>query len=251
MTIIRKIAGYLFTIYAFAIFTVMMLLLFPFVVIASFFGKIRGGNLIYHICRFWASIVLFCLGIRHRNILETTRPHTQAVVYVFNHISYMDIPMLLKAFPRQHIRILGKAEMGKIPVFGYIYRKAVVMVSRESEESRLRSVREMNKMLRQDISVVIAPEGTFNMTGEPLKEFYNGAFKIAVQTQTPVQPVLLLDAYDRLHYNSIFSLSPGRSRAVFLPEQMPGKDVALLKQQVYVAMEDGLKRYKASWIKNG
>ena len=161
----------------------------------------------------------------------------------------MDIPFLMKAFRRQPIRILGKAEMAKVPVFGFIYRKAVIMVNRESDEARTKSVRELKKVLARNISVVIAPEGTFNMTHRPLKEFYNGAFKIAVETETPVRPVLFLDGYNRLNYHSIFSMTPGRSRAVFLPEILPGNDTPALKQKVYEAMEAGLLKYKASWIK--
>jgi 1-acyl-sn-glycerol-3-phosphate acyltransferase len=245
----KKITGFFFSIYAFLLFVALMLVLFPFVIIASFFGKVKGGNMIYSICRLWADLALFFWGIFHRNIYEAPPAKGHAVVFVFNHISYIDIPFLMKAFRRQHIRVLGKAEMGKIPIFGYIYRKAVVSVDRESEKGRIKSVAELKKVLAKNISVVLAPEGTFNMTHQPLAPFYNGAFRVAVDTDTPVQPVLLLDGYDRMNYRSIFSLTPGRSRAVFLPEILPGKDAELLKQQTYNAMQDGLLRYKASWIK--
>lgn len=245
----RKIVGYIYSIYALLTFIIMMFLLFPFIVIASFFGKVKGGNMIYSICRFWADVVLLLWGIRHRNIFEAQKSNTHAVIFVFNHISYIDIPFMLKAFRHDPIRILGKAEMSKIPVFGYIYRKATVMVDRKSDAGRTRSVQELKRVLAKNISVVIAPEGTFNMTDKPLKEFYNGAFKIAVETKTPIQPVLFLDAYDRLNYHSIFSLSPGKSRAVFLKEIIPTNNSTLLKQEVYNEMEKGLIRYKASWIK--
>ena len=247
--IMRKIVGYIFSIYAGLTFILMMFLLFPFIVIASFFGKIRGGNMIYRICRFWADVVLFLWGIKHTNIFEAPKSNGHAVIFVFNHISYMDIPFMLKAFRKDPIRILGKAEMSKMPVFGYIYRKATVMVDRESNAGRIRSVQQLKRILAKNISVVMAPEGTFNMTNKPLKEFYNGAFKIAVETKTSIQPVLFLDAYDRLNYHSIFSLSPGKSRAVFLKQITPTNDMALLKQQVYTEMETALLKYKATWIK--
>lgn len=205
--------------------------------------------MIYDICRFWTDVVLFSWGIFHKNIYEAKPASDHAVIYVFNHTSYIDIPFLLKAFRRQPIRILGKIELSKIPVFGYIYKKAVVMVDRDNDEARQRSVIQLKRILTKNISIVIAPEGTFNMTGKPLKEFYNGAFRIAVEMNIPIQPVLLLDAYDRLNYNSIFSLSPGRSRAVFLQEVLPGNDAVLLKQKVFDGMEAALIRYKASWIK--
>ncbi len=245
----KKIVGYIYSIYALLTFILMMFLLFPFIVVASLFGKVKGGNMIYSICRFWADVVLLLWGIRHTNIFEVPKSKNHAVIFVFNHISYMDIPFILKAFRKDPIRILGKAEMSKVPVFGYIYRKATVMVDRESDGGRIRSVQQLKKVLAKNISVVMAPEGTFNMTKKPLKEFYNGAFKIAVETKTPIQPVLFLDAYDRLNYHSIFSLSPGKSRAVFLPEILPGNNMLLLKEKVYEEMENGLLRYGASWVK--
>ena len=247
--IMRKIVGYIYSIYALLTFIIMMFLLFPFIVIASFFGKVRGGNMIYRICRFWADVVLLLWGIRHTNIFEAPKSNSHAVIFVFNHISYMDIPFILKAFRKDPVRILGKAEMSKVPVFGYIYKKATVMVDRESDGGRVRSVQQLKKVLAKNISVVMAPEGTFNMTHNPLKEFYNGAFKIAVETKTPIQPVLFLDAFDRLNYHSIFSLTPGKSRAVFLKEIAPGNNMSILKQEVYNEMETALVRYKASWIK--
>ncbi len=91
------------------------------------------------------------------------------------------------------------------------------------------------------------------MTGRPLKEFYDGAFRIAIETQTPIRPVIFLDTYDRMHYRSIFSMTPGRSRAVYLPV-VPVKgydlsDLPALKQKVYDRMEKALIQYGASWIR--
>jgi 1-acyl-sn-glycerol-3-phosphate acyltransferase len=244
----RKIIGIIYSIYAFIVFIVVMLLLFPFFVIASFFGRIRGGNMMYSICRIWADVVMFLWGIYHKNIFEAPKAKDHAVVYVFNHISYIDIPIMMKAFRNEPIRILAKIEMAKIPVFGFIYRNATVMVDRANDSARAKSVTQLKSILSKNISIVISPEGTFNMTDKPLKEFYNGAFKIAVEMQVPIQPVLFLDAYDRLHYKSVFSMRPGKSRAVFLPEVLPGNDVDVVKQKVYDEMEEGLVRYKASWI---
>ena len=242
----------IFSVYGFLLFIAVMLLLFPFVIIASFFGKIRGGNFIYNICQLWADIMMVIWGIRHRNIFEVLHDRSRQYVFVFNHTSYMDIPIIMKAIRQQHFRILGKSEMAKIPVFGFFYRNAVVMVDRSSAEKRAASVQKLKAVIRKGISVVIAPEGTFNMTGEPLKDFYDGAFKIAIETQTPIKPVLFLDSYDRLNYKSVFSLSPGKSRAVYLEEiSVAGltiKDVTMLKEKVFRLMEEKLIAYKASWI---
>ena len=229
-----------------------MLLFFPLVIVVSFFGKMRGGNMIYSICRFWADIFCLLTGIRHYNIYESPHDRSKSYIFVSNHISYMDIPMMMKCIRRQHIRILGKAEMAKIPIFGYIYRKAVVMVYRDSAAHRIRSVKTLTSIIRRGVSVFICPEGTFNMQHTPLKEFYDGAFRIAIETQTPIKPILFLDTYARLPYESLLSLSPGKCRTVFMQEiDVKGltlSDTKSLKEKVYKLMEDALIKYKASWI---
>ena len=99
---------------------------------------------------------------------------------------------------------------------------------------------------------MVFPEGTFNTTHQPLKKFYDGAFRIAIETQTPIKPVLLLNAYDRMHYQSIFSMNPGKSRSVFLPEvsveRLTTNDVGRLKEKVFEMMRDELARREAKWI---
>jgi 1-acyl-sn-glycerol-3-phosphate acyltransferase len=160
---------------------------------------------------------------------------------------------MMKAIRHQHVRILGKAEMTKIPVFGFIYKQGAVLVNRDNPGKRSQSIKHLIYFLHQKISVFICPEGTFNMSHAPLKKFYDGAFKIAIQTQTPIRPILFLDTYDRLNYNSFFSLNPGRCRAVYLSETSTQglniNDVPILKEKIFMQMEDGLKRYNASWIK--
>ena len=143
--------------------------------------------------------------------------------------------------------------MVKIPLFGTIYKNAIVTVDRSRAGNRARSVQILKSVLRKEISVLVFPEGTFNMSHEPLKDFYDGAFRIAIETGTPIMPVLFLNTYDRMHYRSIFSLNPGKSRSVFLPEiNVEGLslgDVPELKRQVFSLMSEELIKRNASWIK--
>jgi 1-acyl-sn-glycerol-3-phosphate acyltransferase len=253
MRYLRQFIQVLFTIYASVIFTGFLLLIFPLVVIASFFGKVKGGNFIYNLCRLWSDVFLFFLGIRHRTIFEAPHDTKEQYVFIFNHISYLDGPLLVKSIQRQHFRALGKAELARIPIFGFLYKCIVVMVERDNPQNRAESVKQLKSVLNKGFSIVLSPEGTFNMTNEPLKNFYDGAFKIAIETQTPIKPILFLDAYDRMHYRSAFTLTPGKSRAIYLEEiKVDGltlQDVAFLKAKVFAIMEEKLIAYKASWIK--
>ena len=192
-------------------------------------------------------------GIYIKRIFEAPLNRKKQYVFVFNHLSYLDIPVLMKAIPTQYFRVLGKAELSKIPIFGFLYKNAVISVDRSNVANRAKSVQQLKAFLRKGISIVLSPEGTFNMTHKPLKDFYDGAFKVALETQTPIMPILFLDVYDRLNYSSVFSLNPGKCRIVYLEEVLVEgltmDDVKMLKEKVYKKMEEGLIKYKVSWIK--
>ncbi|MFX8397220.1 1-acyl-sn-glycerol-3-phosphate acyltransferase, partial [Acinetobacter baumannii] len=72
----------------------------------------------------------------------------------------MDIPPIILA-THQPIRALGKVEMVKIPVFGWIYRAAVILVDRTNTQARAKSVRALKAAIKKNISIIIFPEGTF------------------------------------------------------------------------------------------
>jgi 1-acyl-sn-glycerol-3-phosphate acyltransferase len=229
-----------------------MIPVFLFAVIVSFMGPIRGGNLTYRACMLWGDIWFPMIGIFHKNIYEEPLDKNASYIFVSNHLSYLDATILVVGF-RTPLRPLGKAEMSKIPIFGFIYRNAIVSVDRSSAANRVKSVQRLKAILKKGISILVFPEGTFNTTNQPLKEFYDGAFRIAIETGTPIKPVLFLDTYDRLHYNSVLSLTPGRNRFVFLEEiNTQGlilQDTKDLKEKVYSIMEAKLIAYNASWIK--
>ncbi len=252
MSPILKGFRFIFSIYGILVFVFFMLLLFPFFMIAFFREPVKGGNMIYFLARLWADLFFFFTGIRYINIKEGSYDPEREYIFVSNHISYMDIPMMMKVFRKQHFRILGKSTMNKIPIFGAIYKNGTVSVDRSDSEGRANSVKRLIEFINEKISVFICPEGTFNMTHKPLKEFFNGAFKIAIETQKPIKPVLFLDTYDRLNYKSIFSLNPGKCRAVYLPETITEglrmEDMDWLKEKIYLQMEEALVRYEATWI---
>lgn len=202
------------------------------------------------LCMLWADIWFPLIFIWHKKVYETPHDKTKSYIFVSNHISYLDAAILVKAY-RQPFRPLGKVEMAKVPVFGFIYRNAIVTVDRSSAANRASSVRILKSIINKGISVMVFPEGTFNMGTTPLKEFYDGAFRVAIETQTPIKPVLFLDAYRRMPYESLFLMNPGVSRIVYLDE-IPVADLTLadlsrLKEKTYAIMEKKLIEYKAAY----
>lgn len=248
-----KAVQLIYNIYAFIVFLAGMFIILPFALMAVFFGRIKGGNIAYFLCRLWADFFLFLVGIFHRSIYLAPHDKRKPYIFVSNHSSYMDIPQMMKAIRRQPVRILAKQELGKVPLFGLIYNMAVVGVDRASAESRIKSMRILKKYLQKNTSIFICPEGTFNTTHKPLKDFYDGAFRLAIEMQIPIKPLLFLDAQERYHYKSIFSLTPGKLRTLYLPEisvsEYTLNEVKRLKDVVYKKMEEKLVSYKASWIR--
>lgn len=248
MVVLRLI----YNIYALILFLITMFLVIPVVLISSFFGRIDGGNAVYRVCSLWGDVWFFLIGIRQRNLFDAPHDKSRQYIFVANHTTYFDAAVIVKTV-RQPVRVLGKSEIAKIPFFGYIYKNAIVTVERSSAENRAKSVRILKSVLRKGISIFIFPEGTFNETHQPMKELYDGAFRMAIETQTPIKPILFLDAYDRMRPHSILPLSPGKSRCVFLDEiPVEGftmKDMRMLKEKVRQVMETKLIEYDASWIK--
>jgi len=247
MNVMVKPLHWIYCIYAFILFVTIMLILFPFVIIASFFGRIRGGNAIFRICSVWADLWFPLIFIFPRRSFETQHDKSKPYIFVINHSSLLDAALLPRAF-HQPVRPLGKVETGKVPVFGFIYRKAIVAVDRNDATNRAQSIRILKSVISKGISVLFFPEGTYNETNLPLKSFYSGAFRVAIETQTPLKPVLFLDTYNRMHHQKIFSLNPGKCRIVFLDEiPVTGlriSDTEDLKWKVYEIMERKLSEYK-------
>lgn len=243
----------LYVAYTLLLFVTIMFVLLPFFIMASWGGPIRGANYIIRLCTVWADSWLFFAGMPHRNIFEVPHDFKKPYIYVANHLSYIDAVLLVKTI-RKNFRPLGRAETASIPIFGFIYKHAIVTVNRSDPKNRAASVSRLKALLRKGISVFVFPEGTFNMTSAPLKSFYDGAFRIAIETGTPIKPLLFLDGYHRMHYSHPTSIKPGRSRAIFLEEvKVDGftlEQIPLLKERVQEIMEQKLRAYNAAWIRN-
>jgi len=252
MRVLLKPLQWLYCIYALVTFIAIMLLMFPFALMAALFGRVTGGNMIYRLCIIWGDIWFFLVCIYHRNYYEQPLDKNKQYIFVGNHISYIDAPLLVKTI-RRPIRDLGRIELSNLPVFGFMYRSVVVIVNRGDAAHRAKSVRNLKSVISKGVSIIVMPEGTFNMTHQPLKDFYDGAFRVAIETQTTIKPFLLLDAFDRMHYRHLFTLTPGKSRAIFLQEVpvdgLTLDDIQSLKQKVYELMEKKLIEYNVSWLR--
>lgn len=241
---LRTILQPFYSVYVVVTFCIGLALTFPFFVLLSIGNRIATRRAIYTIIKHWARIWLWVIGMPLK--ISGPTPERRRYIIVANHISYLDTVVLFPGLPG-YFRALGKKEFSKVPVMGFLYRQIVIMVDRGNAKSRARSMRLMWRVLRHESHIIIFPEGTFNETGKPLKEFYNGAFKLALTTHTPILPVLFPDTVNRWHYSAWWKVWPGRNRCIYMkPIPVDGltiDDLEQLKATVYAAMEQELMKY--------
>jgi len=157
-------------------------------IVISFFT--RTGNPVHIIARIWARGILFVSRIKVTvNGLANIDP-TQSYVYMSNHQSNFDIPVLLAYLPVQ-FRWLAKAELFKIPIFGRAMRGAgYVKIDRFNQKAAFESINEAAGKMKNGVSVMIFPEGTRSLDGN-IRSFKKGGFIMAVDAGVPIVPVVL------------------------------------------------------------
>lgn len=167
--------------------------------------------------------------------------HSIPAVIVGNHSSTLDMFTCMSGIPYT-FRALGKEELNSYPVLNIMFRTLVIFIDRSNAESRAKGVEKCRKVLRGGTSIFIMPEGTRNRTRKPLLPFKDGAFRLAIETQTPIQPFVLLDC--RLVYPmwSLVMLKPGTMKLKFLPRievhGMKMEDAEKVKNHVFKQMEE-------------
>ena len=162
----------------------------------------------------------------------------KAYVITCNHNTLMDVPITCPYIPGAN-KTIAKKSFAKIPLFGWFYSKGSVLVDRNSDASRRKSFEDMKKTLANHMHMCIYPEGTRNRTADPLKQFYDGAFKLAIDTKTPVIPCLLFNTNKALPTNRFFYLMPQRLEMHFLqPVAVDNISTKELKEKVFRIMWD-------------
>lgn len=224
-----------YTSYVVLTFFISIVLALPFFIITGLINTNRARKFIYALVHYWSIGWLWLIGMRLR--VSGSFPKDKKYVIVANHISYLDTVNIYAAIP-EYFRTLARKEMVKIPVFGMIYKQLTILVDRSSAASRSKSMRLMWRQLKNDCHIAIFPEGSFNETGEILKNFYDGAFRLAVNTQTDILPLAFPDTEKRWHYSAWWKLCPGKNRAFFLkPITVKDKDVTILKEETYTKLK--------------
>ncbi len=199
----------------------------------------RNGSLFLWYTRIWARGVLRICGIRLTvSGTEHITPGT-CYVYVSNHASLFDIPVVAGGIP-DRVRIIYKKELERIPIFGWALKAgAYIAINRQRSIEAMQALDEAAERIRTGTSVILYAEGTRTLTGA-LQPFKRGAFNLALRAGVPVVPLTINGTFHILPKHSI-SVRPGTVHLILDPPIPPtadrGRDAELrLMEKVRVAI---------------
>lgn len=244
MKLVSKFFHWIYIIWVGIVFTVFMIIFLPGIVLPFFFGS-RFGVVGYFFLYLWSWVFSQLTFIRYKFYGRENFKKGKAYIYVSNHTSFLDLPGIRMIIPGQ-FRPLAKKELLKIPIFGWIAQAATIIVDRSSPESRKKSIDRLKQLLRQGISILIFAEGTQNRTKEILQPFHDGAFRIAVDTQRPILPMVVIGA-GRLMPPGTINLRPGLIR-IYVGDEIPTE--GLSTNEVKDLKEKTFAKMKELYIKN-
>ena len=183
----------------------------------------------------WSKIILIGMGFNYKIEGSEVFEDGKSYVLVANHTSMTDIMLMLIAVKKHPFVFVGKKELTKIPIFGFIYKRVCILVDRANSKSRYQVFERAQKRIEQGLSICIFPEGGVPEEHIILDEFKDGAFRIAIEHGLPIVPMVFFDNKKRLSY-TFFSGSPGKMRAKIFPIiETKGKtleDRGLIKEEV-------------------
>jgi 1-acyl-sn-glycerol-3-phosphate acyltransferase len=190
------------------IFAILLGILFPMLVLAVALGNSKIIKSAHYWANYTAKLSLFFFGVRikthNKNLIDSDGQY----IYICNHRSYLDAILAGAVIPN-FLKYLGKAEILSWPVIGFLMKHFYVPVWRKDKSHRSWSMQEMAEKVKTGCSFFICPEGTCNTSEEFFTKFYDGAFKLAIETGIPIVPLTFINTGELMPRNS-FLLLPGR-----------------------------------------
>ncbi|SDR93581.1 lysophospholipid acyltransferase family protein [Christiangramia echinicola] len=209
MSFIKSAAILLWRIWFYILMIVPIIIMLPFLIVFTSSEKFYPQ---YYVCaRIWSKIIIYGMGFHIKVDADELPKKNKSYMLVANHTSMLDIMLMLSVI-KQPFVFIGKKELGKIPIFGFFYRRTCILVDRKNQKSGKAAFEEAQRRLKQGNSVCIFPEG-----GVPddhtiiLDQFKDGAFRLAIEHKIPIIPLTFHDNKKRFSYKFLTG-RPGKLR---------------------------------------
>ena len=242
---IKNFFRILWRLWFYVFFGASVLLMIPFLLILT--SREAYYPFLYKIIRLFSKSLIFFMGFKLSIEVEEALDRDKSYMFCPNHTSMLD-PFILISMVPNPIVFVGKAELSKIPIFGFFYKKVCILVDRGSPQSRREVYMKAKKRLQGGTSVAIFPEGLVPTEDIVLSPFKNGAFSLAIEHQIPIVPALYFDC-KRLFSWTIFKGAPGVLRvkqyASIPTKGLEKRQTAGLKTRLYESLYSELEKDQA------
>ncbi len=172
----------------------------------------RRGHTAHRCARVWAWLIVRTTGVAVEP-RGTPPPADESCVFVANHASIYDIPILFTALSHQ-LRIIAKAALGYVPFIGWHLRLAGhMLVDRENPGASI--LKRMQRMTRHGAALIAFPEGSRSADGR-VGRFKGGIFLLAIESGLPIVPVTVVNSRAVMPKGRLM-VCPARTRVVLHP----------------------------------
>ncbi len=208
----KKFLHFLYLIWFVLYFLVLFFISMPLLLISTLLSPIASERLVYFTIRQYCILLMLGIGVRKK--IYNAPSGISKAVYLPNHNSYFD-PISTYLSIDQPFKSLAKIELGRIPLFGFLIRRTCVLVDRKDIKSRMASLEKMSEYLNI-VNLVLYPQGGIDEENLFTPKVYSGGFHIAKNAGTDIYPCILLDNMKRLPPDSVWKVSPGPMRIIYL-----------------------------------
>jgi 1-acyl-sn-glycerol-3-phosphate acyltransferase len=243
MFIIRMILRVLWKIWFTLSFCISLIILFPFFFILLL--NERTFKYAFVLEKIWGRYLLLAGGIFWTIEYKEELSYKTPYIFVSNHASYLDI-ILMFCVSREYIVFIAKSELTRAPLFSIFFKQMHIPVNRKSNRDSHKAFIRIAEELDKGHNVVIFPEGTIPNTAPYLKNFKNGAFKLAIEKQMPIVPITFVDNWKLLQPGAFLKSNgrPGISHtivhAAISTKGMGEADIETLRQKVFNIIKEPL-----------
>lgn len=170
------------------------------------------GRLYNFISKVWSNTILWISGVKVELIGKEHLRADESYVYVSNHVSNFDIPVVIKAIPGQ-LRLVFKKELAKIPIFGWQLKLGpYILIDRQNPSKAMQSLNQAIEKIKLGVSVLLFAEGTRSKDGS-IQSFKRGAFTLATRSGKKIVPVTIKGTYEILPKKK-FNLRSGKVKLI-------------------------------------
>lgn len=214
MNWILKIFNGFYRIWFYIMVAISTVLLLPFL----FLFTIKESHYphFYKVARLWGAIIIYGMGCYPKVKRLEKLQQGRSYILVANHTSMLDIMLMFTVIKTPFV-FVGKKELTKLPLFGFLYKRSSIIVDRSNLRSRNAVFHAAQKRIKQGNSVCLFPEGGVPKDANLiLDNFKDGPFRMAIDHKIPVVPIVFYDNKKAFPYKFAKS-HPGKLRVKIFP----------------------------------